>query len=625
MGKVAVWLAAGLLATAANAGSGDWPSYGRDPGGTRFSPLTQITPDNVAQLRVAWTYHLKAAGQEGHVALGSEATPLAIGHVLYAPTLDGRVVALDGDSGAEIWSAALPDREIAADRGIQYWPGDRDAGPELLVPTRQGKMIALQLADGKPVRGFGRNGVLDLKTADVMNGYADSYYAITSPPAVYRDLFITGSRVQENPAKGASGIVRAFNARTGALAWSFRTIPGPGEAGHDSWEGDSWAGRSGVNVWSQITVDAKRGIAYLPVAAPAFDRYGGDRKGTNLFSDSLVAVEAATGRMLWHYQIVHHDIWDMDITAPPALIDVRRGGHVIPAVVALNKAAIMFILDRVTGKPLYDVTEVAAPPSTIPTEQASPTQPIPVKPPQLARNSFRQSDLARLTPELGDFCAGLFRSANAHESERYSPLTADAPIVHFPGSGGGVEWNGGAFDPRLGLYFVNTSDMGSLEQLEQHTDGSWGVVRGRDSFFRDLKSGMLCQAPPWGSLTAVNVNSGDIAWRVNLGVTDSLPENLRDTGRPSLGGPIVTAGGLVFIGGTDDSRFRAFDSRSGREVWTYKLDYSAHATPVTYAGRNGRQYVAVIATGGTFLRSPAGGDSLVVFALPHKDALRTAP
>jgi quinoprotein glucose dehydrogenase len=614
---LALLLTASTCLPAIAAAPGDWASYGRDLSADRYSPLTDITPANVANLKVAWTYHLRAQGVAANPRASSEVTPLVVGGILYTPTMDGRVVALDGATGTQLWSTQLPaGTGNAALRGIQYWPGAGKAGPELLVPTSMGKLVVLSPKTGALISAFGDGGVMDLKTPDVMNSIPTAQYSISSPPAFYKNIVITGSRVQESPAQGASGDVRAFDAVTGDLLWTFHTIPQPGEKGHDSWEGDSWKARSGVNVWGQISVDEKRGIAYLPIAAPTYDRFGGDRKGDNLFADALVAVNARTGKYLWHYQIIHHDIFDFDLPAPPALIDVKKNGKVIPAVVAINKAAIMFILNRVTGKPIYDVTETPVPASTTAGEAASPTQPIPVKPPQLARNSFKESDVADLTPDLKAFCQNAFTTQHAHESERYSPLTQDAPIVRFPGSGGGVNWGGGAFDPKLGYYIINTSDMGSIEQLTLKTGGVWGTLPGGDSFWLDPTSKMMCQTPPWGSLTAVNVNNGDIAWRVNLGVTDSLPEGQRNTGRPNLGGPIVTASGLTFIGATDDSRFRAFDSRTGKELWTYRLDFSAHATPITYKGKDGKQYVAVMSTGGTYLRSPGGGDLLMVFALP---------
>jgi quinoprotein glucose dehydrogenase len=299
------------------------------------------------------------------------------------------------------------------------------------------------------------------------------------------------------------------------------------------------------------------------------------------------------------------------------VLDVKKDGKTIPAVVGLNKSGYLFLLDRVTGKPIYDVTETPVPKSTVTDEESWPTQPVPVKPAPLARQSFTAAtDVTTVTPELNAFCKNLIATHHLHDSVAFSPLTMDSQIARFPGSGGGPEWGGGAFDPALGYFIVNTNEMGSIEQLEKKKDGYWGSTTGPDSFFIDEKHKLMCQSPPWGDLWAVNVNTGEIAWRVNLGVTDSLPDAVKNTGRPSLGAPLTTASGLTFIGATDDSRFRAFDTRTGKEIWTWRLDYSAHASPIAYRGKDGKEYVAVVATGGSFLRSPAEGDSVVVFGLP---------
>jgi quinoprotein glucose dehydrogenase len=446
-----------------------------------------------------------------------------------------------------------------------------------------------------------------------MNGLPNAYYGYSSPPDIYKNLAIIGSRVQEAPSKGAAGDVRAWDIVTGKLAWTFHSIPRPGEKFHDTWEDDGWKQRSGVNVWNMLTIDARRGIAYLPFGAPTFDRYGGDHKGANLFSDSLVAVDANTGKYLWHYQVVHHDIWDYDLDTPPVLLEVNKDGKHIPAIAAMNKSALLFILNRITGEPIFGVTETAVPPSPVASENASPTQPIPNKPPQLARSSFALNEVADVTLEHRAACQALIDKDHLTGSARFEPIPSDHAIIRFPGGEGGPEWAGGAFDPKLGLFIVNTNNFGYIEKLVKAADGEWNMTSGR---FWDAKTHLYCQTPPWGQLTAVNVNTGDIAWQVRLGISDILPEGKKDTGRPSNGGPIVTAGGVTFIGGTDDQRFRAFDSKTGKELWTTRLDYSAHATPVSYQGKDGRQYVAVVATGGSYLASPAGGDSVIVYALP---------
>jgi quinoprotein glucose dehydrogenase len=618
IGLLAACLCYGGLALAASltpslAGPSDWPAYGHDAGGGRFSPLSQITPQNVSELEVAWTYHMNPTPQSSGPKPNSTTTPLMADGLLYLGTPYGRVVALDATSGKQVWAYQLPGTDQPPFRGLGYWPGDGKIGPRIIFGSLQGKLIALEAKTGAPAKGFGDNGVVETKTPEIMNGLPNAYYGYSSPPGIYKNLAIFGSRVQESPSKGAAGDVRAWDIRTGKLAWAFHSIPRPGEKFHESWEDDGWKQRSGVNVWNMLTVDAKRGIAYLPFGAPTFDRYGGDHKGLNLFSDSLVAVDANTGKYLWHYQVTHHDIWDYDLDTPPVLLDIRKDGKTIPAVAAMNKSALLFILNRVTGEPIFGVTETAVPPSPVASETAWPTQPIPNKPPQLARNSFDLSEVADVTPEHRAACQAIIDKDHLTGSKRFEPIPADHAIIRFPGGEGGPEWAGGAFDPKLGLFIVNTNNFGYVEKLVQQPSGEWNMTSGR---FWDPKTHLYCQQPPWGMLTAVNVNSGDIAWQVNLGVSDLLPEGKKNTGRPSNGGPIVTAGGVTFIGGTDDQRFRAFDSKTGKELWTYRLDYSAHATPITYQGKDGRQYVAVVATGGSYLGSPVGGDSLVVFALP---------
>jgi quinoprotein glucose dehydrogenase len=593
--------------------AGDWPYYGHDASGGRFSPLSQITAANVGKLAVAWTYHMNPAPGAGGRVATSTTTPLVVKNVLYLGTPYGRVVALDATSGKQIWAYQLPGSDQPPFRGVSYWPGEGKLAPRIVFGSAQGRLIALDAKTGEPARGFGTDGVVDTKTPEIMNGLPNAYYGYSSPANIYKNLAIIGSRVQEAPSKGAAGDVRAWDIRTGKLVWTFHSIPRPGEKFHETWDSDSWQQRSGVNVWNMLTVDENRGIAYLPFGAPTFDRYGGDHKGANLFSDSLVAVEAATGKYLWHFQAVHHDIWDYDLDTPPVLLEVNKDGKHIPAIAVMNKDALLYILNRVTGEPVFGVNEEPVPASPIATETASPTQPIPVKPPQLARASFSLDEVANLTPEQHAACQAMIDKDHLTGSKRFEPIPAGHAIIRFPGGEGGPEWAGGAFDPKLGLFIVNTNNFGYIEKLVQQPNGEWNMTSGR---FVDRKTGLYCQNPPWGMLTAVNVNSGDIAWQVNLGISDSLPEGNKNTGRPSNGGPIVTAGGVTFIGGTDDQRFRAFDSKTGKELWTYRLDYSAHATPVTYQGEDGRQYVAVVATGGSYLASPSGGDSLIAFALP---------
>lgn len=611
----ATCLCAGLtMALAAAPSAGDWVSYGYDSGGGRFSPLTQITPANVSQLQIAWTYHMNPIPSQKLARVPFATTsPLVVEGRMFLGTPYGRVVALDATTGKQLWAYELPTGDQPPFRGLGYWPGDKVHAPRLIFGTLRGRMIALDTKTGAPSKGFGENGVIDTKTPEIMNGLPDAFYGYSAPPTIYKNLAITGSRVQEAPSKGAAGDVRAWDVRTGKLAWTFHSIPRPGEKFHETWEDDGWKQRSGVNVWNMLTVDAKRGIAYLPFGAPTFDRYGGDHKGANLFSDSLVAVDANSGKYLWHFQVTHHDIWDLDLHTTPVLLTVKKDGKSIPAVAAMNKAALLFLLNRVTGEPIFGVTEKPVPPSSVASETAWPTQPFPNKPEPLTRMRFDLSEVADVTPEHRAICEGIIKKDQLVGSKMFEPLRDDRTIVRFPGAAGGPEWGGGAFDPQRSLFIFSSNQVGYVERLVKRDNGEWHMTSAR---FIDPKTQTPCQAPPWGELIAVNVNTADVVWRSRLGVTDYFPDGKKDTGRPSNGGPIVTAGGVTFVGGTDDQRFRAFDSKTGKELWTYKLDYSAHATPITYRGKDGRQYVAIVATGGSYLNSPTGGDSLIVFALP---------
>jgi len=610
-------LRAAVLEAASQPVSSDWASYGYDVGGNRFSPLTQITRENVRDLEIAWTYHMRpaeVAEADPTDFSPSEATPLVIRGVMYLPTPYAEVVALDADTGKRLWAYDLPNHERPSTRGVAYWPGDDATGNRIFLGTRSGKLIALDAGTGQLCADFGHGGMVDMKTLEVMNGNPKVQLGMSSPPLVFDNLVITGSQVQEFPAHGAAGDVRAWDARTGRLVWTFHTVPRPGELGHDTWEGESWKNRSGVNVWTSPVADSKRGIVYLPVAAPTFDRWGGDRKGMNLFGNSIVALEAATGTYLWHFQTVHHDIWDLDLPSA-ILIDVKKGGRTVPAIAVANKTAILFLLDRVTGRPLYEVKEVPVPTDTdVPEEAPWPTQPVPIAPPPLARQSFNLSELTDLTPEIKARCQQLVKEWNIAESKMYQPPRAGVAVAHFPGGQGGVSWGGSAFDRSSGYYIVNITNMASPAQLGQRPDGAWGLAYGY-RYFWDFATRIPCQRPPWGELLAVNVNTGTIAWRRTLGVTDSLPPGLRNTGRPSAGGPIATASGLIFVGATDDSRLRAFDSSNGELLWEERLPASVYATPITYRGKSGKQFVAAVNTGG-MTGSDITNDEVTVFALP---------
>jgi quinoprotein glucose dehydrogenase len=414
-------------------------------------------------------------------------------------------------------------------------------------------------------------------------------------------------------------------------------VPRAGERFVESWAGDSWKDRSGVNVWGFITVDAARGIVFMPFGAPSVDQYGGDREGDNLFGTSLVAADASTGKYLWHFQIVRHDIWDADLSAPPVLIEVRQGSRTIPAVAVVGKTGLVFILDRVTGKPLYGVEERPVPASDVPLERTAKTQPFPLKPPPLSRMSMTAADVATVTPELETACKKLIEGMQL--GGPFLPVTYNRLRVQFPGNHGGVNWGGMSYNPQLGYLFVNTNELGQISGLKDRVPNATEPARAEGQGNRvdpngpyvgipgggrfSIRTGtdpqqLLCQQPPWGLLTAINVHTGEFVWRVPLGITESLPPDKQRTGRPGNGGTIATAGGLIFVGATDDSRFRAFDARTGNELWTHKLTGAAQATPMTFEGRDGRQYVVITATGGGFFNNPITDDSVLAFALPAK-------
>ena len=645
----------------------EWQTYGHDAGGMRFSPLTQIGPQNVSQLKVAWVYHMRPpgfkggtnrspavmegraqggaigdepetpAGGRGRVQFGSgfrpsEVTPLVIRGLMYIATPYSRVAAVDPTNGTELWSFQLPSGNPST-RGLEYWGGEGKTPAQVVFGSSDGKLYSVDAKTGKPNPAFGDNGVINLNTAAIMHGMPGRN-ALTSPPIVYKNLVITGGTSQENPPHGPAGDVRAWDMQTGKLAWTFHSIPQADEKYNSTWAGDSWKNRAGVNVWGFLTVDEKRGIVYMPFGAPSVDQYGGDRAGDNLFSSSLVAADANTGKYLWHFQVVHHDIWDADLTGAPALIEVTHGGKTIPAVVAMNKTGMVFLLDRVTGKPIYGTEERSVSASQVPLEHASKTQPFPLKVPPLARMTFSKADIATVTPELESACTALVEGVEL--GGPFLPVAYNHLRVQFPGNHGGVNWGGTSFNPQLGYLFANINELGQVSGLKDHDlkkgqamangqgnrvdpDGPYEGIPGGGRFsVKGTGTQQLpCQQPPWGELAAIDVNTGQIAWKVSLGVTDGLPEGKRNTGRPGNGGTIATAGGLVFVGATDDARFRAFDARNGRELWTVKLGGAAEATPMTYEGRDGKQYVAITSTGGGFFGNPVTDDSIVAYALDN--------
>jgi len=610
---------------------GDWPTYSRDLAGTRFSPLDQIALTNVASLAEVWSVPVARSATEDDDAPGPSgnplATPIAVDGVMYLPVRGHEVLALDAATGREIWRSSLPAPEGTEARGVAYWPGDDELAARILVmagPT----LIALDAATGMPSRGFGRDGVAQ----------------VTVPwrgiPLIYGNLAILGTRTGEMN-RGMPGDTRAFDVRTGRHVWSFHTVPMPGEVGHESWLDEGWRNRSGVNVWAYyMTLDAARNILYMPVSSAAGNYWGGDRPGDNLFSNSIVAVDATTGEYRWHFQTVHHDLWDFDLPNPPVLVDIVRGGRTVPALTSVGKTSWVFILDRVTGEPVFGVEERAVPAGDAPDEWYAPTQPFPLIPAEpVSRVDFvKERDMVRpedTTPQHAAACEELWeRSGGFVNMGPYTPFPFHAdgapPVtgLQLPGAGGGVNWGGVAADPSRGLVFMHANDSSLVGWLEPKrpgenygngTEGSTipydrGSVDGAGPYFTftaplidedGTRHGSLpCYRPPWSRLVAIDANTGETAWQTTLGITEALPPERQLTGSTGSAGPIVTAGGLVFVGATSDRRFRAFNASTGAQVWEAMLPGNANANPMTYRGTDGKQYVAVVA-----------GETLVAFAL----------
>jgi len=623
----------------------DWPIYGHDPGGQQYSPLKQINTENVTKLKVAWTWDARPAAPPAPTTAtaepeagsavapaaaparprnrSSEASPLVVGNVLYLGTPYNHIVALEADTGKKIWE--YEGDSAPATRGIAYWPGDKSLAPQIVVGTMNGWLYTLNAATGKLNPGFGNEGKVNLRQG-VGDKFPRGHYGMSSPAAVYKNLIFTGAQLQEQPASGPSGDIRAWDIHSGKVVWTFHTVPRPGEANHEVWEEDQWQDRSGANAWGFMTVDVEHGILFVPLGTPTPDFFGGSRKGSNLYGSSLVALDAATGKVKWYFQTTHHDNWDYDVTAAPCLITIRQNGKQIPAVAQWTKQGILFFFNRLTGEPIYKIEErPVKSDNAIPGDQNWATQPFPVKPPPLARMTFQPDEIAKVTPEHEAYCRKLLELEGGVMTG--GPYAQHGPKLRviFPSWVGGGNWSTPAFKPDLGYVYVTLQNLGNLDKMVASSDGSTfrrisspDAPRNSGGYFWDGSKHWPCQPPPWAEIVAVNANTGDVAWRSPLGFFDELDAlGVPKTGIPEhRGGPIATAGGLIFIAATQDSRLRAFDAKTGKELWVTQMVESAKAMPITYQGKNGKQYVAVFAAGGDAHGPDNAGARLYAYALP---------
>jgi quinoprotein glucose dehydrogenase len=675
-----------------NSAQHDWPIYGGTPENNHYSTLSQINRENVKQLQVAWSFD---TGESG----GLQTSPIIVGGVLYAYTPSQKVIALNAATGMLLWKFDPAVHGWQPARGLAYWS---DGKEKRILAGVMNSVYALDVATGKPIPSFGDNGRIDLRK-DLGRNPETQSIALTSPGVVYKDLLIIGGRDPETlPAP--PGDIRAYSIRTGKLAWSFHTIPHPGEFGYDTWPKDAWKYIGSANNWTGMTVDASHGIVYVPTGSAAFDFYGGNRLGDDLFANSLIALNADTGKRIWHFQAVRHDIWDRDFPSPPVLTTVQREGKKIDAVAQPTKQGFVYLFDRATGKPLFPIEYQKYPASDVPGEVAAIKQPLPTKPAPYARQRLTEDLLTNRTPEAHHWAVEQFHKLRS--DGQFVPLTVGQDTVIFPGFDGGAEWGGSAADPTTGILYLNSNEMAWIASLAENTGNEAsgrGIYQSQCSVcHRDDKSGSPPQfpsligiadrmgpkdiavtvtsgkgrmpgftsltpdqldavvdyimsgeskelqssgeappemkyrftgyrrfldpqgypavAPPWGTLNAINLNTGEYAWKIPLGEYPELTaQGLKSTGSENYGGPIVTAGGLLFIAATNfDRKFRAFDKSTGELLWETTLPFSGNATPATYE-IDGRQYVVIAAGSGKDPKQGSGG-IYVAFALPRPSA-----
>ncbi len=621
-----------LLAAAAQPPPVEWPFWGADQGSTKYSPLAQVHRGNVADLEIVWEWDTGEGPLAGPrlpvpdnpVRPGSfENTPVVRDGVLYASTSYNRVVALDPETGTPIWTfdpritewGQVPNGTGFVHRGVALWEGD---GERRVFLNSRWRLLSIDAVTGEPDASFGQGGEIDL-TAQLLWPINRLHYTQTSPPVVFEDLVILGNGVWDRFVyeRDPPGNVQAFHARTGELAWSFNLIPQPGEFGNDTWEDGAWDRVGHTNVWAPMSLDAERGLLYLPVGTPSNDYYGGERLGDNLFAESIVCLDARTGERVWHFQTVRHGLWDYDLPAAPTLLAIRVDGREIDAVAAPAKTGFLYVFDRVTGEPVWPIEDRPVPASDVPGERAAATQPFPTRPAPFARQGFSEEDVIAFTEELREEALAIVRQYRM--GGIYTPPSMQGSIAN-PGILGGANWGGAAADPETGVVYIKANEFPSLlamaEANPDQVEGRYFLDRDRRAL--NLPNGLPINRPPWGTLTAIDLDTGEHLFQVPAG-NNPLARNHPalegvDLGDARLGvvgapGPMVTGGGLVFLTGGADHIF-AFDKTTGEELWAHPLGASSYANPMTWETPSGRQFVAVAVGRGQ-------GNKLVAFALPE--------
>jgi glucose dehydrogenase len=607
---------------------GDWTTVGGDAGQSKYSPLKQIRADNVSTLVKAWSFN----------GGGREITPIVIGGVMYYPS-GAKIIALDAATGQPIWqtdmstlAASTPEVATNAARppglsvgrgfgpasnepskflrlgtpakyGVSYWAGEAGEAPRIVVATTGGYLFQLDAKTGALYTKFGKSGVLDLRL-NLMEKLSYSDYTPGSLPTLYKDLAIVAPRTGEQGRYGPPGDPRAFDLNTGEEVWRFHTVPHPGESNFGTWGENGWQDRRGPGSWVPMTVDYSSGTVFMATGNATDQDYGASRPGDNLYATCIIAINADTGKLKWYFQTTHHDIFDWDLNSPPVLADVATAdGKKVPAVIQNTKQGFLFVLDRATGKPLLPVEEKPVPPSDTPGEFASPTQPIPLKPGPIARVSLSRDEVANLSPQSHQFCLNIYDKVL--QAGPYTPYSM-VPSLVFPSSTGGGTFAGATYDPNLNYIFVNDKDLGTIAMLTPQLSSNKFQSLAKSKIPFVDQDGYPCSAPPWGELVAVNAATGDIVWRKPLGELKELTaKGIPITGTNNSGGSVATAGGVLFIGASEDKTFHAFESKTGKQLWSAALNSDGQATPVTYLAKDGKQYVSIVT-----------GTEVVAFKLP---------